>query len=100
MVSVAVKGSSIVTDATYAKELALAGVGITYLMEPLARAELEGGKLTQLLPETAIEEPGLFLYYPQRAATAPKLRAFIDVAKYMLKLRSGDRTSSASPPIR
>ncbi|MDL2404243.1 LysR family transcriptional regulator [Rhizobium calliandrae] len=85
MVSVAVRGSSIVTDATYAKELALAGVGITYLMEPLARAEIESGKLKQLLPETAIEEPGLFLYYPKRAASAPKLRAFIDVAKYRLK---------------
>ena len=100
MVSVAVRGSSIVTDATYAKELALAGVGITYLMEPLARAEIESGILTQLLPETAIEEPGLFLYYPKRAATAPKLRAFIDVAKYILKFRSGDRTSSANPSTR
>ena len=100
MVSVAVRGSSIVTDATYAKELALAGVGITYLMEPLARAEIESGILTRLLPETAIEEPGLFLYYPKRAATAPKLRAFIDVAKYILKFRSGDRTSSANPSTR
>jgi DNA-binding transcriptional LysR family regulator len=100
MVSVAIRGSSIVTDATYAKELALAGVGITYLMEPLARAEIESGILTQLLPETAIEEPGLFLYYPKRAATAPKLRAFIDVAKYILKFRSGDRTSSANPSTR
>ncbi|AYG61034.1 LysR family transcriptional regulator [Rhizobium jaguaris] len=100
MVSVAVKGSSIVTDATYAKELALAGVGITYLMEPLARAEIESGKLKQLLPDTAIEEPGLFLYYPKRAATAPKLRAFIDVAKYCLKFRSGDQTSSASRSTR
>jgi len=95
VVSVAVRGSSVVTDATYAKDLALAGVGIAYLMEPLARAEIESGKLKQLLPETAIEEPGLFLYYPKRAATAPKLRAFIDVARHMLKSRSADRASSA-----
>jgi hypothetical protein len=27
----------------------------------------------------------LFLYYPQRASLAPKLRAFIDVAKKTLK---------------
>ncbi|MDL2401748.1 LysR family transcriptional regulator [Rhizobium mayense] len=91
MVSVAVRGSSIVTDATYAKELALAGVGIAYLMEPLAGAEIESGKLKQLLPETAIEEPGLFLYYPKRAATAPKLRAFIDVAKHKLKSQLAQR---------
>ena len=29
----------------------------------------------------AIEEPGLFLYFPRRAAMAPKLRAFIDTAQ-------------------
>jgi DNA-binding transcriptional LysR family regulator len=39
----------------------------------------------RLLPQTAIEHDGLFLYYPKRASLAPKLRAFIDVAKKTLK---------------
>ncbi len=43
------------------------------------------GRLTPVLPETAIEEPGLFLYYPRRAAMAPKLRAFIDTARDVLR---------------
>jgi DNA-binding transcriptional LysR family regulator len=85
LVSVAVKGTAVVTDATYAKELALAGVGIAYLMAPLAAADIAAGQLKQVLPESAIEEPGLFLYYPQRASTAPKLRAFITVAREVLK---------------
>lgn len=94
-IKVATKGTVIVTDATYAKELALAGVGIAYLMEPLSRQEIEVGRLEVVLAEHAVEEPGLFLYYPRKASTAPKLRAFIDVAKEVLTARV-DRTWMAS----
>jgi DNA-binding transcriptional LysR family regulator len=83
-VSVKVKGTALVTDATYAKALALEGVGIAYIFEPLVRAEIKEGQLVQLLPRTAIEEPGLFLYYPRHASNAPKLRAFIDAARDVL----------------
>jgi DNA-binding transcriptional LysR family regulator len=74
-------GSVVITDATFARELALAGVGLAYIFEPLVREALRSGRLVQLLPEAAFEEPGLFLYFPRRAALAPKLRAFIDVAR-------------------
>lgn len=37
--------------------------------------------LRWLLAHTAIEEPGLFLFFPRRASEAPKLRAFIDAAR-------------------
>jgi hypothetical protein len=37
------------------------------------------------LPQTAVEQHGLYLYYPRRASMAPKLRAFIDVAKTVLR---------------
>ena len=86
-VSVAVKGTVRVTDAVYAKELALTGVGIAYLFEPLVRAELRAGSLRQVLPRTAIEEPGLFLYFARRGAQAPKLRAFIDLARELSEPR-------------
>lgn len=77
-VAVAVRGSACVTDSMSALELAVAGVGIAYLFAPLAEAALANGTLCRVLPETAITEPGLFLYFPRRAAEAPKLRAFID----------------------
>jgi DNA-binding transcriptional LysR family regulator len=83
-VSVAVKGSTLVTDPSYAKDLALAGVGIAYVFEPLVRNELRERRLLRILPHTAIEESGLFLYYPRRASMAPKLRAFIDIARETL----------------
>ena len=74
-------GTAIVTDSLGAIDLALTGVGLAYVFEPLVRAGLAAGRLVQVLPQTAIEEPGLFLYFPRRASMAPKLRAFIDTAQ-------------------
>ena len=68
-----------------ALSFALSGVGIAYVPEPLARRDLREATLEWLLPQTTIELEGLFLYYPRRASLAPKLRAFIDVAKKMPK---------------
>jgi len=84
-------GSVIVDDALYARDLALAGVGLAYLFEPLVRADIAAGRLAQVLPKAAIEEPGLFLYFPRRAALAPKLRVFIDTAKTVLAAADGRR---------
>ncbi|OHV63944.1 transcriptional regulator [Mesorhizobium sp. LCM 4577] len=80
-VVVETRGTAIVTDSLGAIDLALAGVGLAYVFEPLVRADLAAGRLVQILPQTAIEEPGLFLYFPRRASMAPKLRAFIDTAQ-------------------
>ncbi|TGQ17764.1 MULTISPECIES: LysR substrate-binding domain-containing protein [unclassified Mesorhizobium] len=80
-VVVETRGTAVVTDSLGAVDLALAGVGLAYVFEPLARADLAAGRLVQILPQTAIEEPGLFLYFPRRASMAPKLRAFIDTAQ-------------------
>lgn len=49
------------------------------------RKEIRDGTLCWVLPEAAIDEPGLFLYFPRRAAEAPKLRAFIEVAREVLR---------------
>lgn len=80
-VAVAVSGSVRVTDSTYARELALLGVGIAYIFEPLVRKDLRAGQLRQVLPAASIEEPGLFLYFPRYASEMPKLRAFIDTVR-------------------
>jgi DNA-binding transcriptional LysR family regulator len=84
-VVVKTSGTALVTDTMQALSLALAGVGIAYVAEPLARRYLREGSLKWLLPQSATEYDGLFLYYPKRASLAPKLRAFIDVAKKTLK---------------
>jgi DNA-binding transcriptional LysR family regulator len=84
IVAVKTAGTTLVTDATHARDLALAGVGIAYTFEPLVRRHIRDGRLKWLVPQSALEEDGLFLYYPRRASLAPKLRAFIDVAKAMV----------------
>jgi DNA-binding transcriptional LysR family regulator len=84
-IAVKTSGTALVADVTEGLSLALASVGIAYVVEPLARRYIRDGSLKWLLPQTAIEHDGLFLYYPKRASLAPKLRAFIDVAKKTLK---------------
>lgn len=80
-VRTAVAGTARVSDPTYARELALAGLGVAYVFEPLVQMDLAGGRLVELLPEAAITEPGLFLYFPRRAAEARKLQALLDVVR-------------------
>jgi|SRR5579871_6181328 len=82
-ISAKVNGTSVITDASFARDFALAGIGIAYIFEPLVRAELRDERLHRVLPHASVEEQGLFLYFPQRAARAPKLRAFIDAARAM-----------------
>ncbi|MCB8840029.1 LysR family transcriptional regulator [Aurantimonas sp. VKM B-3413] len=74
-------GTALVSDAGHARDLAIAGLGIAYMFEPLVRAHLLDGRLEQILPHSSTDLDGLFLYYPRRASLAPKLRAFVDVAK-------------------
>lgn len=87
-VQVDVGHAAIVNDPLSAVDLGLAGVGLVYVLEPLVREHLAAGRLVQVLPEAAIEEPGLFLYFPRRAAMAPKLRAFIDCARDVSRSRA------------
>ena len=79
--TVTTKGSAILSDSLQARDLALAGVGIAYIFEPLVRSDLAAGQLIAVLPEAAVEETGLFLYFPKRAALAPKLRALVEVIR-------------------
>jgi len=80
-------GNLVLNDLTIGLDFALAGLGIIYIFEPWVEDELADGRLVELLPEASVEETGLFLYFPERAGNNPKLRAFIDTAKMVLKRR-------------
>jgi DNA-binding transcriptional LysR family regulator len=59
VVAVACIGScALVTDITEALSLALAGIGIAYVVELLARPYLRDGSLKWLLPQAAVEQEG------------------------------------------
>lgn len=85
-VSIEAKGSLVVNDGHYALQLAVEGVGIVYAYDNLIQDQITSGQLISVLPEASLEKPGFYLYFPQRASRSPKLRAFIDTAKELLKL--------------
>ena len=95
-VEVDVRGGLVVDDALLARDAALDGLGLAYLFEPLVAPHAAAGRLEVVLPWAAIEEPGLFIYFPSRARDLPPLRAFIDCARRVLKRRSTPEGRSPS----
>jgi DNA-binding transcriptional LysR family regulator len=57
------------------------GVGLAQVPRPLVQAAIADGRLEPLLEDVAAMTPGVFLCYPDRRQTLPKLRAFIDHLK-------------------
>jgi DNA-binding transcriptional LysR family regulator len=82
-----VSGPLIANDFPTMLGAALEDVGLAQVPEPIAAGPIKAGKLVQVLKPFASMTPGVFLYYPSRHQTMPKLRAFID----HVKSRSGAR---------
>jgi DNA-binding transcriptional LysR family regulator len=61
--------------------MALEGVGLAQVPRPIAAAAIKSGQLVEVLGAHVPSAPGVFLYYPDRRQTLPKLRAFIDHIK-------------------
>lgn len=80
-------GSLIVNDGDLLFAFARAGLGLSYVADIAVAAELASGELEQVLQPFLPRTPGLFLYFPRRAQDQPKLRAFIDVARAVLRPR-------------
>lgn len=78
---VAVSGGVIVNDSDLKLRAAIAGLGLAYELESVARAHLEAGRLAVTLAGYAPATPGLFLYFPARAQALPKLRAFLALVR-------------------
>jgi DNA-binding transcriptional LysR family regulator len=60
---------------------AVDGLGIAFVAESFALAELRAGRLVALLEDWCLAYPGLCLYYPGHRHVPAALRAFIDVLK-------------------
>ncbi|TBW41417.1 LysR family transcriptional regulator [Siculibacillus lacustris] len=79
--SIDVPGAITLDDADLALRLAEAGQGLTYLPLGLVADAVAAGRLERVLTADLPTGPGLYLYFPARAQTQPKLRAFVDVAR-------------------
>ena len=82
---VAVKGRFACNDGPTMVHAAVAGLGLVYMQEQTLRPHVERGELQIVLEDYAVSEAGFFLYFPRRAGIQPKLRAFIDVAREVLR---------------
>jgi DNA-binding transcriptional LysR family regulator len=80
-------GSLIVNDGALLVSWARAGLGLAYVADIAVDGELADGHLVRVLQQFLPTTPGLFLYFPRRAQDQPKLRAFIDLARQVLRAR-------------
>jgi len=78
-------GSLVVNDGALLIAFAVAGLGLAYVADIAAEEEIEADRLRPVLQPFLPRSPGLFLYFPRRASIQPKLRAFIDVARTVLR---------------
>lgn len=75
---VKVAGSLIVNDFAAQTSAAVAAAGLLYQAKHVIDAELARGELAPCLEGYQVQSEGYFLYFPKRARTEPKLRAFVD----------------------
>ena len=75
---VAVKGRVVMDDGDLFVDLALAGLGLAFVLEKRVGREIAEGRLVRLLEPFCPSFPGFHLYYPSRAQLAPKVKALAD----------------------
>ncbi len=76
--SVAMKSRMIVNDRASLVTLARRGLGLVYVADVEAASDLAMGLLEPVLRDFIAPTSGLYLYFPARTQSQPKLRAFID----------------------
>jgi DNA-binding transcriptional LysR family regulator len=90
---VPVQGPVTTNDAGLMRLLAVAGVGLVYLLESQLADDLRRANLRIVLEPYAATVPGFFLYFPSRAQVSPALRAFVSVAREVMGEAAGKSRS-------
>jgi DNA-binding transcriptional LysR family regulator len=80
-VTIEVQGRLVVNEMRCALTAARQGNGLAYVFKQFAAAELAGGKLVTVLDRHCPPGESFHLYYPNRAQTPGKLRAFIEFVR-------------------
>ena len=68
-----------VTSLELLRQAALEGVGLAPLPTFLARADLEAGRLVEVLPDTFAPRGALYAVYPSRRQLSVNVRTFLDL---------------------
>ncbi|KAF1012041.1 MAG: HTH-type transcriptional regulator PgrR [Pseudomonas fluorescens] len=78
--TVGTRGGLIVNDRNLMISAARAGLGLAYVSDFEVAQDLASGALARVLDTFVPASSGLYLYFPARTQSQPKLRAFIDLA--------------------
>ncbi len=87
--TVGVESSVLVNDRKLLISAARNGLGLAYACNLEIIDELANGQLERVLQPFVPLSSGLYLYFPSRTQTQPKLRAFIDMATQWIADRGG-----------
>ena len=79
---VRVDGPLVFNDTDLMREAAIAGLGIAYVYEDDALADIRAGRLTRILEDWCPSLPGYFLYHTSRRQTPPALAALIAALRF------------------
>ena len=85
--AVDVRSSMFVSDYSLGASFARLGLGLAYTEDLAVAEDLAAGRLERVLADYSPQSAAIVLYFPARAQTQPKLRAFIDLAVATLKPR-------------
>jgi DNA-binding transcriptional LysR family regulator len=77
-----VEGQLVFNSIFHVLEAAVAGFGIAYVPEDLARPHLAKGKLQQVLQAWCPSWPGYHLYYPSRRQSSAAFTLLVDALRY------------------
>jgi DNA-binding transcriptional LysR family regulator len=80
--NVRVEGQLVFNGTNQMLTAALAGCGLAYVPEELARPYIDDGRLKQVLKDWCPTFPGYHLYYPSRRQSSRALAVLIDALRY------------------
>jgi DNA-binding transcriptional LysR family regulator len=79
---VRVEGQLVFDNAFQLLDAALAGFGLAYVPEDLAKPHLAKGRLKRVLEDWCPPYPGYHLYYPSRRQASPAFALLVDALRY------------------
>jgi DNA-binding transcriptional LysR family regulator len=80
--NVRVEGQVIVNDSALARQAALDGLGLAFLIDESVVADVAAGRLVRVLEDWCPPFAGYHLYYPSRRQLSPAMRLLVDLLRY------------------
>src|SRR5882724_7458323 len=79
---VRVEGQLVLNGTSQMLDAALAGLGLAYVPEDLARPHLDKDLLKRVLEDWCLPYPGYHLYYPSRRQSSPAFALLVDALRF------------------